>query len=169
MEYLVIDGYNIINAWKDIFNLESAPLEDSRDKLMNILSNYQGYKKLNIIVVFDAHMVKGSQEKQEFFDNLKIVFTKENETADSYIERLVYKLSGEHRVRVVTSDYLEQTTIFTVGGIRMSPRELREEIGLAGKSMREELSRDIKKSNTIMSRVTPDLLEKLEKIRRGKF
>lgn len=169
MEYLIIDGYNVINAWKDIFALESAPLEDCRDKLLHILSNYQGYKKLNIIAVFDAHMVKGSQEKQEFFDNLKIVFTKENETADSYIERLVYKLSSEHRVRVVTSDYLEQTTIFTVGGIRMSPRELREEIGLAGKGIKEELSRDVKKTNTIMSRIKPELLEELEKIRRGKF
>ena len=85
MEYLLIDGYNIINAWKDLFKLESEPLEDCRDKLLAILSNYQGYRKLEIIAVFDAHQVKGSQEKHEIYDKIKIVFTKENETADKYI------------------------------------------------------------------------------------
>ena len=87
-EYLLVDGYNIINAWKDIFDPENEPLEDCRDRLANILSNYQGVKKNNIILVFDAHLSKGAKEKEEIFDNMKIVYTKENETADKYTENV---------------------------------------------------------------------------------
>jgi len=167
MEYLLIDGYNIINAWTDIFKIGKEPLEDCRDKLLNILSNYQGYKKIDVIVVFDAHLVKGSREKQELFDNITVVFTKENETADNYIERFVHKLGATHRIRVATSDYLEQTMVLSNGGIRMSPKELREEIGLTNKLNRIDIKKDSIKSNTIMSRIDPELLEKLEKIRRS--
>lgn len=169
MEYLLIDGYNIINAWGDIFKLEKEPLEDCRIRFLNLLSNYQGYKKSNIIVVFDAHLVKGSLEKQEKYDNLTIVFTKENETADNYIEKFVYRSSNSNTIRVVTSDYLEQTMVLSNGGIRMSPRELREEVNVTNKSLSLGSGKSVEKNNTIMSNVKPELLEKLEKIRRGKF
>ena len=169
MEYLVIDGYNVINAWNDIFDLEKDSLEGCRDKLFYYLSNYQGYKKTNIIIVFDAHMVKGSQQKELAYDNLKIVFTKENETADNYIERFVYKHGSIHTIRVVTSDYLEQTMIMSSGGARMSPRELKEEIIVANNGMKENIKKLNAKTNTIMSNLQPDQLEKLERIRRGKF
>lgn len=169
MEYLLIDGYNVINAWGDTFNLRKEPLEDSRNKLLNILSNYQGFKKTNVIVVFDAHLVKGSQEKQETFDNLTVVFTKENETADNYIERFVYKLGNTNTIRVVTSDYLEQTIVLSNGGIRMAPRELKEEIQ---KTCRDSVANPVKKLtnvNNIMSRLNPEMLEELERIRRSRY
>ena len=168
MEYLIVDGYNIINAWDDIFDLKKYKLEDCRDKLLGILSNYQGYKKIQVMVVFDAHMVKGSQEKREQFDNLTVVYTKENETADSFIEKYVYKTSSEYTMRVATSDSLIQTTVLSIGGVRMSPRELKEEVEAANRNIREEIRNDRVKTNTLMSRISPELLEKLEKIRRDK-
>lgn len=169
MEYLLIDGYNIINAWGDIFNLQRDSLEECRLKLLEILSDFQGYKRANIIVVFDAHLVKGSQEKQEGYDHLTVVFTKENETADNYIEKFVHKLGNIHTIRVATSDYLEQTIVLSNGGIRMSPRELKEEIIQAKRNMKQEISSKLVKTNEIMSNIKPELLEKLERIRRGKF
>ncbi len=169
IEYLLIDGYNIINAWRDLFNVDGEPLEDCRDRLANILSNYQGLKKINIILVFDAHMVKGSQQKEYYFDNIKIVYTKENETADNYIEKFVHRLGNIHTIWVVTSDYLEQTMILGNGGIRMSPRELREEIQTASRNMKPLLFPNKVKSNAIELQLKPELLEKLEKLRRGKF
>lgn len=169
MEYLVVDGYNIINAWNDVFNLRKESLEDCRDKLCEMLSNYQGYKKINVIVVFDAHMVREGQIKTETYDNITIVYTKENQTADNYIERFVYTMSPEHTVRVATSDYLEQRIVLSSGGIRMSPRELKEEIKQANKNIEMILSKKPVKDNTIMSNLPPGLLEKLEKMRRGKF
>jgi len=169
MEYLILDGYNIINSWEDIFDLSKDSLEDCRDKLINILSNYQGYRKANIIIVFDAHMVKDSQEKVEPFDNLKVVFTKENETADNYIEKFVHKLGSIHTIRVVTSDYLEQTMVLGNGGIRITPRELKVEIENVDREERNVLENKPLNANYLMGHIKPELLEKLEKIRRRKF
>ena len=169
MEYLLVDGYNIINAWDDIFNLKRESLEECRCKLLDILSNYQGYKKLNIIVVFDAQFVKGGQEKQENFDNLSVVFTKENQTADNYIERYVYKLGSIHRISVATSDYLEQTIVLSYGGIRVPPGELKDEINRAGTDVKVDIAKHPKRANSIISHLKPDLLKKLEEIRRSKF
>jgi len=169
MEYLLVDGYNVINAWKDIFDLESEPLEDCRERLALMLSNYQGVRKISIIIVYDAHLVKGSQEKEYFFDNIKIVFTKENETADNYIEKFVHRLGNTYTIRVATYDYLEQTMIMSNGGIRMSPRELREDIETAARDMKQILFPNKIKRNAIESHIKPDLLKKLEELRRGKF
>lgn len=169
MEYMLVDGYNIINAWRDVFNVDREPLEDCRDRLASMLSNYQGYRNLNIILVFDAHLLKGSQEKEINFDNIKIIYTKENESADNYIEKFVHKLGNTYTIRVVTSDYLEQTMVFSNGGIRMSPRELREELETADKDIKPLLKSRAVKSNVIESHIKPDLLEKLENLRRGKF
>ncbi|MCX8130925.1 MAG: NYN domain-containing protein [Clostridia bacterium] len=169
MEYLVIDGYNVINAWSDLFDPSADSLEDCRLKLLDILSNYQGYKKNNIVVVFDAHLVKGSQEKKENYDNLTVIYTKENETADNYIEKFVYNLGNIHTIRVVTADYLEQTMILRKGGIRVLPRELRSELRQAGNNLKVNITNAGAKDNTIMSNLKPELLEKLEKMRRSKF
>ncbi len=169
MEYLLIDGYNIINSWSDIFCPEREPLEDCRDRLVNILSNYQGYRKINVIVVFDGHLVKGSREKKEAFDNLTVIYTKENETADNYIERFVHKYGATYKIRVATSDYLEQTTIFRKGGIRVSARELRQEIDAFNKNGEKVFNRHDRKTNSLIANVKPELLDKLEKMRRNKF
>jgi predicted RNA-binding protein with PIN domain len=169
MEYLLIDGYNVINAWSDLFDLENTSMEECRGKLLHILSNFQGYKKTNIIVVFDAHLQKGSQEKCDTFDYIKVVFTKENETADNYIEKFVYKMGNIHKVCVVTSDYLEQTIIFSLGGIRMSPRELRIEVLETGRFFDEKpLNKGMQKINTVFSNANSKQIDVLEKIRRGK-
>jgi len=164
----LVDGYNIINAWTDTFNLQTESLEDCRNKLLNIMSNYQGFKKIRVIVVFDAHLVKGSKEKHETFDNITVVFTKENETADNYIERFVHNMGSLHTIRVATSDYLEQTIVLSNGGIRMSPRELKEEVERAAKNARLDMSSRPINANDIMSRIDSELREKLEKFRRGK-
>lgn len=169
MEYLIVDGYNLINAWNDIFKLKSNSLEDCRNRLFALLSNYQGYKKKNIIVVFDAYLVKGSLEKKEVYDNITIIFTKENETADNYIEKFVYNFSSTNKITVVTSDYLQQTIVLNCGGIRMSTREFKSEIFKANKGIEEILGKTGVKTNTIMSHLKPELLQKLEKLRRDKF
>lgn len=169
MEYLIVDGYNIINSWSDIFNLKKEPLEDCRYKLLEMLSNYQGYKNVEVIVVFDAHMVKRGVEKQENHGGISVVYTRENETADSYIERFVYKMGRENRVRVATSDYAEQRMILSSGGIRMSPRELKDEIGAAPGKTGTNYGKPPGKTNTIMANVDSELLERLEKMRRGKI
>lgn len=168
MDYLIVDGYNVINAWQDVFDVGREPLEDLRDKLADMLSNYQGFKKLNIIVVFDAHLVKGSREKREKRDNIEVVFTKENETADIYIERFVYKMSGDNTIRVVTSDYLEQRMVLTGGGVRMTPRELKEEMDQASRTAQTSTETGKSRSISLSDRVNPDQLERLEKMRRGK-
>jgi predicted RNA-binding protein with PIN domain len=169
MEYLVIDGYNVINSWTDVFNLEEDTLEECREKFLDIISNFQGYRKLNIIVVFDAHMVKGSQEKRENYDKVSVVFTREKETADNYIERLVYNLGNTHTIRVVTSDYMEQTIVLSNGGVRVTPAELRQEIQKAERNGRNTLERRPVNNSPLMSRIKPDLARKLEKMRRDKF
>jgi len=168
MEYLVIDGYNVINQWTDLFNLKNEPLEDSRDKLLNMLSNYQGFKRIEVIVVFDAYLQKRGYEKTQDFDNIKVVYTKEGETADNFIERFVYLNGRSNLVKVVTSDFLEQILTMSYGGIRMSPRELRLEIQTDLKEAANIGYNPPIKNNTIMSKVAPDIFEKLDKIRKGK-
>ncbi len=169
MEHLIIDGYNVINSWRDMFNVEKENLEDCRDRFLCVLSNYQGYKDIKIIVVFDAHMVMGSIEKINYYDNLTVVFTKENETADNYIEKYVYRFRGINTVKVVTSDYLEQRTVLSSGGIRMTPDELKEEIKAAcsdgGRKLKDNTQ--VYKRNFIAANIKPELLKILEKMRRG--
>lgn len=167
MEYLLIDAYNVINSWDDIFDMRKDSLEDCRDKLLNILSNYQGFRNVKIYVVFDAHMVKGRRYKEETFDNLTVVFTKENQTADNYIERFVYNLGNTHTIRVVTADYLEQTMILRSGGARMTPKELREEIKLTTKHDKSRYTNKKSSINGLFSNVDSSTLEELEKLRRS--
>ncbi len=168
MEYLLVDGYNIINAWKGYFDLSRETLEECREKLLNILSNYEGYQKIKIIVVFDAHMVKGSVNKEEEFDNITVVYTEENQTADNYIERFVYQYGNIHTIRVATSDYLEQSIVLKYGAARMTPRELKEQVESINNIMTRKFSKKSKPDrNTLASNVSSELLEKLEKMRRG--
>ena len=127
-EYLLVDGYNIIHAWDDLKRLAAQDLDGARLRLMDILSNYQGWRKCHVILVFDAYRVKGSPGSVEKYHNIHVVYTKEAETADMYIEKTTYEIAREHRVRVATSDGLEQVIILGHGAQRMSARELRFEI-----------------------------------------
>jgi predicted RNA-binding protein with PIN domain len=136
-EYLLVDGYNIIHAWDDLSQLARVDLDGARRKLMDILSNYQGWRKCHVILVFDAYKVKGNPGSVEKYHNIHVVYTKEAETADMYIEKTTYDIAKEHRVRVATSDGLEQLIILGHGAARLSARELRFEIDQAQRQIRD--------------------------------
>lgn len=135
-EYLLIDGYNVIFAWEHLKNLS---FDGARDALINILCNYQGYKKCEVIVVFDAYKVKGQQREVERVNDISVVYTKEAETADMYIEKASHRLAKHHRVRVVTSDGMEQLIILGNGALRISSRAFLDEV----RSAEEEIKRII--------------------------
>ncbi len=119
-EYLLVDGYNIIFAWDELKAVARENLDAARKQLCDLLSNYQGVKHCEVIVVFDAYKVKGNPGSVEKYHNLSVVYTKEAETADTYIERATYEISKEHRVRVATSDGPEQLIILGHGALRVS-------------------------------------------------
>ena len=127
-EYLFVDGYNIINSWEILKTKAQISLEEARIELLEILSEYQHYSGIAIIVVFDAHQVKGNSGTREDYNGLKVIYTKENETADNYIERVLDDIGRIKRVRVATSDWMEQQIVLSRGGTRISARELEVEI-----------------------------------------
>ena len=137
VEYVLVDGYNVIHAWDHLRELVTEHMEVARNLLINTLCNYQGYKKCELILVFDAYRIKGHQREVEKFSNITIVYTKEAETADMYIERASYKLAKNNRVRVVTSDGMEQLIILGNGAIRVSAREFYDEIKTAEEEIRK--------------------------------
>ena len=137
-EYLLVDGYNIIFAWDELRELSEIDLAAARGKLADILCNYQGYRKCTLILVFDAYKVEGNPGEITKYHNIHIVYTKEAETADQYIEKTVKKIARDHAVTVATSDALEQVIILGQGARRMSAAGLREEVELAIREMRGE-------------------------------
>ncbi|NLY18869.1 MAG: NYN domain-containing protein [Clostridiaceae bacterium] len=164
-EILLIDGYNIIHAWDRIFDVDNEPLEDLRDRLINIMSNYQGYRKINVVIVFDAQGANRSKTTEEKIDGITVVYTGEKESADHYIERYVYNMSDRFVVRVATSDYLQQQIILNNGGVRMSARELMHEVFQNAKKVDKfnDLGKP-RKRNTIMSSIPDDVLKDLKRI-----
>ena len=130
-EYLLVDGYNIIFAWDALKKMAQSSLEGARHLLMDLLCNYQGFKKCVVILVFDAYKVKGNPGSVEHYRNIHVVYTKEAETADAYIERATYQIAREHRVRVATSDNLEQLIILGHGAVRVSARDFQAEVEAA--------------------------------------
>lgn len=135
-EYLLVDGYNVIFAWDNLNKLAESSIDGARNALINILCNYQGYKKCEVIVVFDAYKVKGNHREIEKVNNITVVYTKEAETADMYIEKASLDLAKKHKVRVVTSDALEQVIILGNGALRVSSREFQEEVSAAEQTIR---------------------------------
>lgn len=137
-EYLLVDGYNIIFAWEELAGLAGTDLNAARGRLQDILCNYQAFRKMHLILVFDAYRVKGNPGSVEHYHNIDVVYTKEAETADQYIEKVSHEMSRKkYRVRVATSDGLEQIIIMGAGAIRVSARELYEEVRAAEEEMRE--------------------------------
>lgn len=139
-EYLLVDGYNVIFSWDFLKEQATDNIEGARSALINILCNYQGYKKCNVILVFDAYKVKGNGREVEKINNITVVYTKEAETADMYIEKASYKLARNNKVRVVTSDALEQLIILGNGALRVSSREFLFEIQQAEEEIRNIIS-----------------------------
>ncbi len=136
-EYLLVDGYNIIFAWEDLKELAATNVEAARGKLMDMLSNYQGYVKNTLIVVFDAYKVKGNPGSVAKYHNIYVVYTKEAETADQYIEKTVHEIGRKYHVTVATSDALEQMIIWGQGATRLSALGLRQEIDACNKEKQE--------------------------------
>ena len=136
-EYLLVDGYNIIFAWDELKKIAADNLDAARSQLINILCNYQGFRQCELILVFDAYKVKNNKGEIEKVHNISVVYTKEAETADSYIERVTHELSKNHRVRVATSDNLEQMIILGNGAYRMSAKDFYLEVKEVEKAIRE--------------------------------
>ena len=127
-DYLIIDGYNLIFAWDKLKRLADCELAHARDTLIHIMCNYRAFKKCNLILVFDAYKRRENDGSEETVGGITVVYTKERQTADAYIERSAYKLSDKNTVRVVTGDYEEQLVILGVGGVRVTAREFIEEV-----------------------------------------
>lgn len=138
-DYLLVDGYNVIFAWDDLRRIAESNLDAARRRLMDILCNYAGYKRCVPILVFDAYKVRGGVREVEKFHNLYVVYTKEAETADMYIERATHELAKERRTRVVSSDGAEQVIVLGHGALRVSARAFAEEVAAVEKEIREFL------------------------------
>ena len=136
-EYLLVDGYNIIFAWEELNELAKASIDAARNKLMDILSNYQGFTGCTLILVFDAYKVKGSQGEVQKYHNIYVVYTKEAETADQYIEKTTHEIGRKYKVTVATSDALEQVIVMGQGAYRVSARDFYEEVERTEKQIRE--------------------------------
>ena len=138
-EYLLVDGYNIIFAWESLKELAAVNIDGARGKLLDILCNYQGTKKCNLIVVFDAYRVKGHQTEMFDHHNIHVVYTKEAETADAYIEKFAHENGRKYHVTVATSDGLEQIIITGQGCHLLSAREFEREVEAANQTLREAI------------------------------
>ncbi|MEE1037956.1 MAG: translation factor GTPase family protein [Eubacterium sp.] len=151
-EYLLVDGYNIIYAWEELKELAKVNFDGARNALLDILSNYQGYKKCKIIAVFDAYKVKGDR-RQEMYGDIEVVYTKEAETADTYIERFAKENAKDYYVRVATSDSLEQMIILGHGAFKVSATEFYEEVKIVEDKISELIAK-YNRQSYLNSRVT---------------
>jgi predicted RNA-binding protein with PIN domain len=164
-EYLIIDGYNIINAWADVFDLDMLSMDEARKKLLDLLSDYQGYSGRRIVVVFDAHKVREGLGSLDVHDNIKVIFTRENQTADNFIERFVRNYGAGKIIRVATGDYLEQKTVLQKGGFRMTPSELKLEV-LNSKNNPSNKKLKTKERDFLENRLTGEQRSMFEALRR---
>lgn len=136
-DYVIVDGYNVIFAWDTLRELSEHNIDSARGKLMDILSNYQGYMNCKLIVVFDGYKVKDNKGERFPYDDIEVVYTKEGETADAHIEKLTHELARKHKVTVVTSDGLEQIVTMGQGAICMSSRDFKAEVERVNEHLRE--------------------------------
>jgi len=155
-EYLLVDGYNIIFAWPKLTKLALSNLDGAREALIEILSNYQGFVGNTLILVFDAYKLKGHAEEILYYKNLHVVFTKEAETADAYIEKTVHEIGHIHHVTIATSDGLEQIISYGAGASILSANDLFEQVLQVQKQIREHLSKGEKGEKTYFFDVSQD-------------
>lgn len=161
-DYLFVDGYNIINCWNDLRDISQISLEEARNELIEVMAEYKGYTGVEVIIVFDAHLVKGSSRKKDKIKNVEVVYTKENETADHYIEKKLDKMGKVKSVKVATSDWVEQQIVMGRGGTRISARELKLEIN----SLKNKITNKNKTNNQVndltIGRLDENILQKLK-------
>lgn len=166
-QILLVDGYNIIGAWKELRELKEIKLIDARDRLIEHMAEYQAYMGCEVIIVFDAHLVPGIEAKEKKY-NLQIIYTRENETADERIEKLASQLiTRRTQVVVATSDSIEQWVIFAQGALRKSARELEIEMGL----VEQQITKEVQTIQTLNAHskipLSDEVAEIFEKWRRG--
>ncbi len=168
-EYLLVDGYNIIFAWEELRELAETNIDGARGKLMDILSNYQGVKKCTVILVFDAYKLEGFPGEVQRYHNIYVVYTKEAETADQYIEKTAHEIGRKYHVTVATSDGTEQVIIRGQGCSLLSAKELREEVELVNRELRKEyLNRPGHDRNYLFDWLDEGTAKKMEEVRLGK-
>lgn len=160
-EYLIVDGYNIIFAWDELRTLAAETIDGARGRLLDILCNYQGIRKCQLIVVFDAYRVKGHETECTDYHNIHVVYTKEAETADQYIEKFAHENGRKYRVTVATSDALEQIIIRGAGCLLLSARELEEEVKHQNQQIQEDYRNNVESGRRYL------LDEVLGKIKEG--
>ncbi len=167
MNILLVDGYNIIGDWDELKRLRDKDMAQARDLLIERMAEYQAYTGTKVIIVFDAYEIPGKETKLKKF-KVEVIFTKENETADERIERLIKKLKNvKTQVYVATSDYTEQRTIFAQGALRISARELKMELEDMENEIVTHLHEQQKQQPQTKIVLDEDILERFEKLRRG--
>ncbi|MCL2376276.1 MAG: NYN domain-containing protein [Defluviitaleaceae bacterium] len=168
-DFLLVDGYNIIHDWELLTNLAEISLEFARDKLIAMVANYQGFKDIDIIIVFDAHKIRHGHENVIKYGNVTTVYTQEFETADAYIERTIQDLTNKarpYRVAVATSDHIEQVIIMAKGAIRLSAADFLTEIEATEAEIRRKIAaaRPVK-NNQLLDNLDPTMATWLETAR----
>lgn len=166
-DIIIVDGYNALNAWPDLTHLRVQSFEHARGKLIDILAEYGAMQGVQVIVVFDAHLVKGGVERIEEVAGTKVVYTREDETADRYIERLLGRLPPRANVWVVTGDAIEQSMALGKGACRLPVRELYAQIRAAAREGKKHYRLAVD-SNTLDDRLNEEVRLQLERMRRGK-
>lgn len=166
---LLIDGYNIINAWEDLAQIASENLEEARHFFNNRISEYAQYNGIETYIVYDAYKVKGMNNRVEKIKNLTIVFTKENQTADSYIEKFIhdYKYKRHAIIRVATNDLVEQNMVLGKGAARLTARELLLEVNQSKQEIQTRIKENPDNRYTLGQSLDKETYEKLEKLRRS--
>lgn len=169
MRFIFVDGYNVVNSWHNLKKDKEISLDSARKKLIDILHNYGAINECRIILVFDGYKVAGNLEsKYEHNKNLTVIFTKDGETADVYIEREVNVLGRRFEVYVVTSDLLEQQTIFQRGAVRISSIEFYNLVFKTSEDIKVNANKlDSSNKNSVQDNIEEDVLQKLEAIRRS--
>lgn len=170
MKIIFVDGYNVINSWPNLKFQKDYSFDGARQSLIDSLHNYSVYEGCKITIVFDAHKVSRSIEKKEDINrNISIVFTKDGETADAYIEREVHNIGRRFEVYVVTSDWLEQQTIFQRGAVRVSSIEFYNEVLNTENIIKSKTLKNSNLSkNNLLDNVNEEVFNKLEAMRRSK-
>ncbi|GIN58936.1 NYN domain-containing protein [Lederbergia ruris] len=167
MDILIVDGYNIIGAWPELIELKMKDLASARDRLIEIMADYQGFTGQKVIIVFDAYEVKGIEKRYQNH-KVEVIFTKIEETADERIEKLAIELSNRRtQIYVATSDYTEQWAIFGQGALRLSARELLIEVQAIDKNIGKSLKTTREKVPAAKIPLSTEVAEIFEKWRRG--
>jgi predicted RNA-binding protein with PIN domain len=169
MDILLVDGYNIIGAWAELRALKEKDLPAARDRLVEIMADYQAFTGYRVIIVFDAHFVKGTEKKYHNF-NIEIIFTKENESADERIEKLAIQLNNRRtQIHVATSDFTEQWSIFGQGALRKSARELFIEVQGIDNKIEKSVQKIQEQRPSSKIKLSSEVAEIFEKWRRGQL